>query len=103
MEINGTHYHEETPKQVITILERYRVAKDLGRLRMYYGDAQTGKAWGDVEEGYIGRSMGRVKIPLVVHNTRSLGGAGLLDHCIVRIETARGKRVLYSHTTFHED
>ena len=93
--VNGTTYKDETPKEVIDILERYRQSRSLGRLRLFYGS--EGRAWGDVEEGYIGRSMGGEKIPLLIKNSRSMGGGGILDHCIVKIETAKGKRLLWKH------
>ena len=51
--------------------------------------------------GYIGRSTGSQKIPLLIYNTRSMGGDHILDHCIVKIATAVGKHVLYQHPKYH--
>jgi hypothetical protein len=87
--INGTHYKSETPDAVISILEQARTSR--WRLRMHYGDRETGRAWGDVTTGYIGRSTGPVKIPLAIRDSRCLGGSGILDHCIIRIEHANKK------------
>ena len=70
------------------------------RLCIHYGDVVTGKAWGDIETGRIGRSGGSIKIPLVIHNRRAMGGGALLDHCIVKIETAAGKLPVYVHPTY---
>lgn len=106
MWVQGTTYHDDTPQEVIRILECARLAKfalygQPYRLRLFYGDAKTGQAWGDVETGYIGRSMGPVRIPIVRYNCLSVGGPGILDNCIVRIEKARKEHgqtvVLYQH------
>jgi hypothetical protein len=80
-------YHHHTPKCVIDILEAAR-RDGTYRLRLYLGDPSSGELWGDVEEGYIGRSTGRVKIPLLLPNSRSLGGCAILDRNIVKIEHA---------------
>lgn len=99
--VNGTHYTEGTDPQVVRILESYRGSDS--RLVVYYGDRETGRMWGDKESGYVGRSTGRTPIPLIVANSRSMGGGGILTDCVVRIETARGKRVLWQHEAFHND
>ena len=94
--VNGTHYHAETPKNVITVLEACR--SNGTRIRVRYGDTKTGRDWleeYDVE-GRIGRSMGPVKVPLLLHNSRSMGGGAMLDHCIVRIIRTGDHCVLYS-------
>lgn len=100
--IGGTFYHAETRDKVIEILESARIDRE--RIRVYFGDTQTGKDWGEVNDvtGYVGRSTGPIKIPLLVHNSRSMGGGALLDHCIVKIETTKGKRVLYQHENYHQ-
>jgi hypothetical protein len=87
----GTAYHAETPDEVVSILDRALNNHRNTRLRIHYGDPKTGKAWGDVETGYIGRSTGSIKIPLLIKTTRSLGGGGLLDHCIIKIEEKIGQ------------
>lgn len=102
MIVNGTTYSDSTPKEVVKLLELHRQVR-LERLRLSYGDAKTGKDWleeADVE-GYIGRSTGTVKIPLLIANRRSTGGPEILDHCIVRIKTASGGRVLWQHPKYH--
>jgi hypothetical protein len=85
--INGTAYHEKTPDQVISIIEEARQNKNI-RLRFCFGDTDTGKDWDEKYdvEGYIGRSCGRIKIPLLIRTLKSGGGGGILDHCIVRIK-----------------
>lgn len=107
MIVNGTTYHDETPKEIVYILEDARMSKVDGygyRLRFHWGDVKTGRDWGDTYhvEGYVGRSTGTSKIPLLIWNSRSLGGGAILDDCIVKIVTARGKRVLYQHSKYHK-
>ena len=96
--VNGTYYHVDTPQKVIDILEQARANGQ--RVRVFYGDTVTGKDW--MEEwdtiGTIGRSMGPVKVPLLIPRKNSTGGGSLLDHCIVRI-TVDGKD-LYKHPRY---
>lgn len=98
---SGTAYHAETPLQVINVLEQARINRQ--RIKVYFGDIKTGKDWNEENDtiGYIGRSGGKIKIPLLVHNSTSLGGGGLLDHCIVKIREAKGNRVLYQQHNYN--
>lgn len=99
--INGTSYDVRTPDEVVAILENARQTRT--RLHVSLGDSESGRDW--IEEnmvhGVIGRSTGSIKIPLLIHNQRSLGGPGLLDHCIVRIRESAGGRVLWQHSGYH--
>lgn len=94
---SGTCYHQETPVQVIRILES--CMKSGETVRVFYGDTQTGQSWHDEFDvvGRIGRSMGNIKIPLLVPKD-DCGGFGLLDHCIIRIDSRAG--TLYQHKKF---
>lgn len=67
------------------------------RVRIVYGDIETGKQWSEEYDviGTIGRSTGVQPIPLLINNSRSMGGCGLLDHCIIKIVDIKTKRVLY--------
>ena len=96
--INGTTYHNSTPQQVINILENARLTHK--RIRIFYGDSNTGKCWNEEYDviGNIGRSTGSIKIPLLIHNIRSFGGGALLDHCIVKITV--DKKTVYKHNNF---
>jgi hypothetical protein len=98
---NGTSFDERTPDEVIRVLESAR--QNRTRLHISLGDTASGWDWLEEFEthGYVGRSMGPVKVPLIVANTRSLGGGSILAHCIVRIRTSAGGRVLYQHPDYH--
>ena len=104
--VNGTSYDERTPDAVIRVLENARQSRQ--RLHISLGETdndrgQLGRDWLEEFEthGYVGRSMGPVKVPLLVANRRSLGGGAILTHCIVRIRTSAGGRVLYQHPQYH--
>lgn len=99
---SGTYYHIETPNEIIKILENARINKI--RIRLHYGDVKTGKDWNEKYNvtGTLGRSMGPVKMPILLYNKRSISGPAILDHCIVRIVTAEGKQKLYQVSNYHE-
>jgi hypothetical protein len=99
--VDGTYYGNETPTAVVRILEESR--RTGLRLRLHYGDTKTGRDWMDEwgMTGRISRSMGPIKIPILISSNRALGGGGILDHCIVRIRTAAGNRELYRHPLYN--
>jgi hypothetical protein len=98
--MNGTSYDVRTPEKVVAILENAR--QNRTRLHVSLGDTESGRDWleENMVHGFIGRSTGCIKIPLLIHNRRSLGGPGLLDHCIVRIRTSSGGRILWQHDKY---
>lgn len=100
-QVNGTNYDQRTPDEVVRVLENARLNRQ--RLHISLGDTTTGLDWLDEfgSHGYVSRSMGPVKVPLLVANRRSLGGGAILDHCIVRIRTSAGGRMLYQHPQYH--
>ena len=97
---SGTAFHIDTPNQVCEILDSAMQSRQ--RLKVYYGDKKTGRDWHEEHDttGRIGRSTGNVKIPLIIHNSRSYGGPGLLDHCIVKVKDMKTKTVLYQHEKY---
>ena len=100
--INGIYYHAGTPDPVINVLERARSCRE--RIRLYLGGTQTGRDWLEEydDEGYVGNSVGPLKVPLLIRNRRSSGGPAILDHCIVRIRrTGSNRDVLYQHPAYH--
>jgi hypothetical protein len=94
---NGTLYYLETPDRLIEIIEDIREKKI--RIRIEYGDVNTGKSWGETRDisGTIGRSTGIVKLPILIHNSRSTGGGVILTHCILEIRKSKGKELIYRH------
>ena len=103
VEMNGTRYDEDTPKELIDVLEQMR---NLGvRIKLYYGDQTTGRDWEETcdIEGYVSRSTGKIKTPILVYNARSTGGSGILTAHIVKIEYANKKQglILWEHPNYH--
>ena len=98
---NGTAYHKNTPDQVVSILDRCLSGGRNTRLRIFYGDTATGRDWHEEHDvtGYIGRSTGSIKVPLLINNTRSTGGGAILDDNIIKIQ--HGNRVLYQHPIYN--
>jgi hypothetical protein len=106
------YFHADTPREVVQILNTHRCAHRNGRghrIRIHFGETNAskpdvGRDWmeeSDVE-GYIGNSIGPLKVPLLLHSERSTGGGAVLDHCIVKITTTgKNKRSLYQHPNYH--
>lgn len=94
---SGTCYHADTPEPIITILESFRLNRR--KLRLFYGNPKTGQSWHEENDvvGCIGRSMGPIKVPLLLE-PGEIGGSALLDQCIIRIDSAR--KVLFQHEQF---
>lgn len=86
--VNGTFYDESTPDAVCQVLERARERRQ--RLAIAY------QAESAPEFGYVGRSTGPVKAPLLIHNSRSMGGGVICTRIIVEIRDSRTKELLYA-------
>lgn len=101
IEFKGFWFSEDTNEQVKRIIST--IGRDR-RVRVWYGDIKTGKSWNEENDicGYIARSTGDKKIPLLVNNGRSYGGGGLLDDCIIKIVDTKTKQVLYKHPLFNQ-
>jgi hypothetical protein len=101
-EYKGIWFSAETEQYIKDIIVQLYHSKK--RVRFHWGDTKTGKDYGDVYDvsGTVGRSTGTQKIPLLIHNSRSLGGGAILDNCIVKITESSGtKKVLYQHLNYH--
>lgn len=98
--VDGISFHPETPDKVCRILANYCGDRNQ-RVRIFLGDNETGKDWLEVWKtiGYIGRSTGIHKIPLMILRKDSLGGGAILDDCIVKITV--DKQIVYQHPNYH--
>jgi hypothetical protein len=107
--VGGTAYHFDTPEAVVNIIEDALRNRFEIRLRFGYGDTKDGRDWGEQCDttGYIGRSSGTIKVPLLLSKITSHDGGSLLDHCIVRIESKRRKdhdfTEVYRHPKYHKE
>jgi hypothetical protein len=70
------------------------------RLRLFYGE--NGKVWDEEFDviGYVGRSTGAKKVPLLVYNRSSLGGGVILTNNIVGIYDTKTRKELYWDSDF---
>ena len=86
---------DDTPAGVMTALVSAFMTRR--RVRVFLGNTETGEQWLEDYDviGYVGRSCGSVKVPLLVHNRRSHGGPAILTGSIIRIVDVATKRDLY--------
>lgn len=100
--LNYTHYHINTPAELIVLLEKHRLSGDT--VRLYYGDTATGRDWMEENDvrGRLCRSMGPCKVPLLFGRGGRCGPA-ILDHCIVRLSVCQdGKdKEVYRHPNYN--
>lgn len=96
---DGTCYADGTSEKIIDLLQRARANR--WRVRLFYGDTKTGRDWLEEHDvlGRVGRSTGSIKIPLIIHNERSIGGTAILTQCIVKITI--DKRTVYQHPRYY--
>lgn len=115
VELNGTSYsvgmklkdgtieeYKQIDDRLLNLLEYLRNSED--RVRIWYGDRETGRAWNEEYYimGTIGRSRGTDwKIPILVNNSRSWGGGGLLLSSLIRIDSTKEHRTLWKVNNFH--
>jgi hypothetical protein len=100
--MNGTWYHHETDESMVRLLEQLR--NDRTRVRFHWGDAKTGLDWGEDLDirGRIGRSMGPIKVPLLLNTAKSIGGDMIDSDGIVMIESSPKGQVYYKHPNYHQ-
>ncbi len=91
-------FHANTIQPIKDALQRLNGNR--ARVRLFYGDTVTGRSWMDewMVMGHVGNTTGD-RSPILVHNSRSLGGGALLDHCIIGIRSKGGW--IYKHPLFH--
>lgn len=76
--------------------------KNKNRIRLWYG--KDGKSWSEENDvcGYIGKSNGKNKVPLLVAKKTSFYGGAIIDDHIVKIVDTKTKKVLYQHPKFSQ-
>ena len=86
---NETSYHADTPDIVAEIIDNARIAGQ--KIRLWYGSG--GHTWPEEYDtvGYIGRSTGPIKVPLLLSRKTSIDGSTIIDHCICRIDVKNEK------------
>lgn len=96
----GTYFHHDTPKAVVDAIVSAHFTGQ--RIRLWLGDKVTGKSWMDDYDvtGRVGRSMGPIKIPLLITAPGDRGGGAIMDNNIVRL-MVNGKEV-YRHPKFNQ-
>ena len=90
-------YYKHIPQKLVEALEYAR--KNNLRIKLDLGDTKTGKSWNEVYDvtGRIGLSRGdKARFPILVHNTRSLGGTSILQDCILSIHLSANPKSNYT-------
>lgn len=97
--VDGVSYTKDTPDKVISALNRARNCDS--RIRVFYGNPETGKDWCEEHDviGYVGLSMGPLKVPLLVPYRNSRGGPTILLSNVVRM--TMDKVEIYRHPKYH--
>ena len=97
--VDGVSFYEGTNQSVINVLLDAMNHKD--RIRIFFGDAESGTDWCETYDtmGTIGLSYGPAKVPLLIHNIRSMGGDAISTDSIVKI--TRNKKVIYKHPKYN--
>ena len=97
---NGTAYSINIDEKCMKVLDK--LIKNGRRVRLFLGDPNTGNDWCERFDvlGYIGRSTGEYKIPLLIAKSNSMGGPGILDGNILKIVDTRTKEVLYQNDKY---
>ena len=97
--VNGVSFDKNTNARVIEIL--LNAMKNKERIRVFYGDTQSGIDWCETYDtiGTISVSCGTIKVPLMIHSIRSMGGDAILTEDIVKI--TKDKKVIYKHPKYN--
>lgn len=95
-----TWFTPGTDPKVMKLLEQFRGDGQL--IRIFLGDPKTGRDWCEENDvvGRVGRSTGSQKVPLLLCDGESWGGA-ILTECVLRIMDAQD-RELYRHPLYQE-
>ena len=94
-----TYFDPGTEPEVARVLESCRKAGN--KVRLVLGDTTTGESWLDEYDviGTIGRSTGSLKVPLLVEDGETGGGA-ILTACVLNIIDWHSGRTRYRHPAY---
>lgn len=73
------------------------------RVRVFYGDIHTGRSWNEEYDvtGKIGRTCGKIKVPILLKRKDSNYGGALLLSSVIRIDDIEDKKTLWKLSNFH--
>lgn len=94
-----TYFDPGTAPEAARVLERCRTAGN--KVRLVLGDTATGESWLDEYDvvGTIGRSIGTLKVPLLIEEGESGGGA-ILTACLLCVIDWRNGKPVYRHPAY---
>lgn len=94
-----TYFDPATDPKAARILERCR--ENGAKVRLIQGDTETGRTWLDEHDvvGRIGRSMGTLKVPLLVEPDAD-GGTAILTACLLAIVDWKSGEFLFRHARY---
>ncbi len=95
-----TYFDPGTDPKAARVLERCR--DEGARVRLILGNTATGQSWLDQYDvvGWIGRSMGPLKVPLLIESGADSGTA-ILTACLLAIVDWGSGKFLFRHPAFH--
>ncbi|TXI26042.1 MAG: hypothetical protein E6Q64_08990 [Ottowia sp.] len=94
-----TYFDPGTDPKAANALESCR--RDRRKVRLVLGDTATGRSWLEEHDvvGRIGRSIGTMKVPLLVEPDED-GGTAILTSCLLRLIAWDSGRDLYRHPAY---
>jgi hypothetical protein len=94
-----TYFDPGTSPKVAKVLERCRSNRT--KVRLIQGDPSTGQSWLDEHDvvGTIGRSMGTLKVPLLIE-PGEYGGSAILMACLLGIVDWETGKFLFRHPAY---
>lgn len=94
-----TYFDPGTAIEAARVLERCRTAGN--KVRLVLGDTATGESWLDEYDvvGTIGRSIGPLRVPLLIEEGEHGGGA-ILTTCLLCVIDWRSGKMLYRHPAY---
>lgn len=95
-----TYFDPGTSPKVARVLELCR--SNGTKVRLIQGDTSTGRSWLDEHDvvGTIGRSMGTLKVPLLIESGACCGSA-ILTACLLGIVDRDNGEFIFRHPAYH--